>query len=288
MSVSPSPSVALSQSTTVVNAKTSPWIYFRDAMGDEPKFRGGGKKKERYCTLYEQTPFSTAYTTNAKRHLKNEHDIEIDSSKNCLRHVLFSANNITEPKSNSATVHADFDYARYMRSLILLICRRRLPLNCVTWPEWLDFCLSLNPTAEKQLITSRSTVVSHITSVYSEYRKGVHERLQKAKSLVHLSADLWTSPSRVSFVGICGHLIDENYTLQRMLLGLPECQSGHSGPEQAAHIMDMVRHFGVAQKLGYFTCDNASSNNTCLQAISTTLRSEYGVSILLLFIMSLI
>ncbi|KAN0068201.1 hypothetical protein V8E54_013771, partial [Elaphomyces granulatus] len=202
MSVSPSPSVALSQSTTVVNAKTSPWIYFRDAMGDEPKFRGGGKKKERYCTLCEQTPFSTAYTTNAKRHLKNEHDIEIDSSKNCLRHVLFSANNITEPKSNSATVHADFDYARYMRSLILLICRRRLPLNCVTWPEWLDFCLSLNPTVEKQLITSRSTVVSHITSVYSEYRKGVHERLQKAKSLVHLSADLWTSPSRVSFVGI--------------------------------------------------------------------------------------
>jgi hypothetical protein len=82
MSVSPSPSVAPSQSTTVVNAKTSPWIYFRDAMGDEPKFRGGGKKRERYCTLCEQTPFSTAYTTNAKRHLKNEHDIEIDSGKN--------------------------------------------------------------------------------------------------------------------------------------------------------------------------------------------------------------
>ena len=84
-------------------------FYFRDAIGDEPKFHGGGKKRERYCTLCEQTPFSTAYTTNAKRHLKNEHDIEIDSGKNCLRHNTFSANNITEPKSKSATVRADFD-----------------------------------------------------------------------------------------------------------------------------------------------------------------------------------
>jgi hypothetical protein len=164
-----------------------------------------------------------AYTTNAKRYLKNEHDIEIDSGKNFLRYILFSANNITKPKSNSTTVHVDFDHARYMKSLILLICRGRLPLNCVTWLEWLDFCLSPNPNVEKQLITSRRTVVSHIMA-------SVHERLQKAKSLVHLSVDLWTSPSRVSFVGICGHWIDENHTLQRVLLGLNPVTQAPSRP----------------------------------------------------------
>ncbi|KAN0086624.1 hypothetical protein V8E54_000312 [Elaphomyces granulatus] len=136
-----------------------------------------------------------AYTTNAKRYLKNEHDIEIDSG--------------------------------------------RLPLNCVTWLEWLDFRLSPNPNVEKQLITSRSTVVSHIMA-------SVHERLQKAKPLVHLSVDLWTSPSRVSFVGICGHWIDENHTLQRMLLGLNPITQAPSRP----HIS---------------------------YAMSTTLRSEYGI-----------
>ena len=123
MSVPPPQLVAPSQSTAIVNVKTSPWIYFRDAMGDEPKLHGGSKKRERYCTLCKQTPFSTAFTTNAKRHLKSDHNIVIDS-KNCLRHILFSPNNITVPKSNSATVHTDFDYARYMKSLILLICRR--------------------------------------------------------------------------------------------------------------------------------------------------------------------
>jgi predicted ATPase len=59
--------------------------------------------------------------------------------------------------------------------------------------------------------------------------------------------------------------MDENYIT---LIGLPERQFSHSGPQQASHIMELIRRFNIAGNIGFFTGDNAGSNDTCLKAIS--------------------
>ena len=101
--------------------------------------------------------------------------------------------------------------------------------------------------------------------------------------MVHFSADLWSSPNRISFIGVHAQWVDENYTTQNMLIGLPECQFSHSGPQQALYIMELIRWLGIGGKVGFFTGDNAGSNDTCLQAISIALNDENMVSILLPF-----
>jgi hypothetical protein len=171
-----------------------------------------------------------------------------------------------------------FNRSKYLESLVFLVCRRKLPFNIVTWPEFQRFCLILNPSIESSLITSRSTLVAHITKVYDFYQDQLRTKLQKAKSLIHISADLWSSPNRISFIGTHVQWVDENHTTQNMLIGLPECKFSHSGPQQASHIMELVRWFGIGHNIGYFIGDNAGSNDTCLRAISAALDEEFRVS----------
>ncbi|KJZ70429.1 hypothetical protein HIM_10167 [Hirsutella minnesotensis 3608] len=45
----------------------------------------------------------------------------------------------------------------------------------------------------------------------------------------------------------------------------------------AEAIMEFVREFGVASKVGYFMMDNASNMNTMIDKVSDDLESEFDV-----------
>jgi len=186
--------------------------------------------------------------------------------------------------SSEVSLSKPFDREEYIESLLLLVCRRKLPFSIVTWPEFRRYSLSLNPSIGSSLISSRSTLVAFITKAYNFYRKQLRNKLQKANSSIHFSADLWTSPNRTSFIGVHAQWVDEEHSLQNMLIGLPECKSSHSGPQQAEHIMELIRWYKIGRNLGFFTSDNASSNDTCLRAIAMALHDEYKVSGLIQFL----
>ena len=79
--------------------------------------------------------------------------------------------------SGPSTGHVAFDRTEYLEALVLLVCRRKLPFNIVTWPEFRDFCLTLNLSSiESNLISSRSTPVVHSDVISTHVRltqKGV-------------------------------------------------------------------------------------------------------------------
>jgi hypothetical protein len=108
-----------------------------------------------------------------------------------------------------------FDRSEYLESLVHLVCHGKLPFNIVTWPKFRRYSLSLNPTLERSLIKSRSTLVAHITKVYAFYRDQLRMKLRNSKSLIHFSVDLWSSPNRISFLGMHVKWVDEDYTLQK-------------------------------------------------------------------------
>jgi hypothetical protein len=170
-----------------------------------------------------------------------------------------------------------FHRTKFLQSLVRFVCRRKMPFNIVTWPEFRGL-FSFSPLIQESLISSRSTLVAHITKVYISYRQQLRARLQKAKSSIHLSADLWSSPNRIGFIGVHAQWVDETYTVQNMLIGFPECQHNQSGPQQASHIMDLIRWFNIGSNVGFFTADNAGSNDTCLRAMSEALAKDFKVN----------
>jgi hypothetical protein len=172
-----------------------------------------------------------------------------------------------------------FNHRAYVEALILLLTRRRIPFSAVEWPEWKELALSLNPAVEDFLITSRRTVMRYINATYTLYAEQLREKLQVASSMIHFSTDLWTSPHRHAMLAICVQWVDETYQLQKALLGLPECRHSHGGKAQAAVIAGVFRSFNL-KNIGYYTGDNAISNDTCLSELSALLATEEGVSLL--------
>ncbi|KAF1981145.1 hypothetical protein K402DRAFT_343069 [Aulographum hederae CBS 113979] len=91
-------------------------------------------------------------------------------------------------------VRGSFDREHFLELQALFIVRRRLPFHIVTWPEYRALLISVNPIIKDQLISSDNTVRQHIRASYTHHREALREKLKHAKSMVHFSSDLWTSP----------------------------------------------------------------------------------------------
>jgi len=57
----------------------------------------------------------------------------------------------------------------------------------------------------------------------------------------------------------------------------------HTGENQGHVIFSVLQEFGLSKKVGYFTLDNASNNDTALQFLCKRLQ-EQGISLILLSI----
>jgi hypothetical protein len=72
---------------------------------------------------------------------------------------------------------------------------------------------------------------------------------------------------------------NQNHRLQKLLLGMPEA-SRHYGRTIAGEVLNIINGFQIADKVGYFTLDNAENNTTAINAIGRKLgfngRSRRG------------
>lgn len=100
------------------------------------------------------------------------------------------------------------------------------------------------------------------------------EEMRQAKSSIHLSFDMWTSSNSIAFVAVVAHYIDTNMKLQTTLIGLRRVIGSHSGEVVAEQVVQVIQEYGFEQKLGYFVLDNASSNDTCVEAILGKIRPD--------------
>jgi hypothetical protein len=87
-------------------------------------------------------------------------------------------------------------------------------------------------------IGSRFSVRRWILDAYVKHTKVIKAKLANAKSLIHLSFDLWTSRSLLSLNGIVVHFVDEGFKARTFLLALPQQKGKHSGTK----IADTVRN----------------------------------------------
>ena len=62
--------------------------------------------------------------------------------------------------------------------------------------------------------------------------------------------------------------MDHTLKLHSTVLGLRWFRDRHTGENQAKHFWDIVKTYQITEKLGYFTLDNATNNETALQYIS--------------------
>ncbi len=102
--------------------------------------------------------------------------------------------------------------------------------------------------------------------------------LQKARSKIHISCDLWTSPNSLVILGIIAQFIDENRKLQSLVLALKEIDGDHTGKNIAPYVIEAIREYEIEKNLGYFVMDNADNNDTMLAELSLLLRRDHRIT----------
>lgn len=124
----------------------------------------------------------------------------------------------------------------------------------------------------KGLLPSRKTVRSWLLNTYYERLDEVKEQLANSRSCITLSLDGWSTPNDISMLGVVGHWINEQCELKTALLALRPLDS-HSGKAIADTLSTVITTYELEGKIGAFQMDNASNNDTTLEALSSALPS---------------
>jgi hypothetical protein len=109
---------------------------------------------------------------------------------------------------------------------------------------------------------------------FEKQKLEIKKELATARSRIHISSDLWTSPNRLPVVGIVAHYLDKNLKVQNHLIGMRRVSGTHSGENIAEAMIPVLQEMGVVFRLGYFIGDNHDANATCLRAICRRLRPD--------------
>lgn len=264
----------------------STWDHFREAEGDEPHAKGG--KILHYCRRCRNPPWSTHISGNARYHLENAHNVVVreDSRSQSKRQLAIenafartAAKQLQQAgEKETNTLRGVINVDAFREAQMLLAVHRHLPLNFVTWPEYQALLSAINPAVEEFLTDSGGTVAADLDNAHAAHQQSVKRWLGTARSLIHISMDVWSSPQRKSFIAVHAQWVDEAYVPRKALLGLPNLRRSHAGAAMVPHLMNIIRKFTLAHNIGYFTGDNDTKNDTCLRQLAQELSREYGVA----------
>ena len=148
------------------------------------------------------------------------------------------------------------------------IINSNVPFNTFEDP-WLQRILTWTDQSKARGFTplARGTLSRNLERVFLEGKAAVQKELDNARTAIHISFDLWTSPNQLSMIGVIAHFIDRNYLYQTRLLALKNHRTSHSGENMSITIAKVIKAWGITDKIGVAMCDNASNNDSCLNSL---------------------
>jgi len=182
---------------------------------------------------------SSSATTNQRVHLNDVH-------------------HIPDPKAPVDTKQSTLD--NYQRSPIRLHILRRLIVQWIverrhsfseTESEALHKIFEyLDPRSTSALMSAR-TISRDITKYFETAKTSIKERLSFARSRIHISYDLWTSPNYKAMIGIVAHWTAENYEVKSALLAIREVPEEDSGENIANVVYRVKKEYNIHSRFGY-------------------------------------
>jgi hypothetical protein len=112
---------------------------------------------------------------------------------------------------------------------------------------------------------SHNTIRNHLESQFADQKEALRQRLSLSPYKKHLSFDIWTSPSNISYLAIFVHYADRNGNVHHELLAIPHIDGSYSGKNQARYIVEVIKEYGLEDQIGYFQGDNIDSNTKAVK-----------------------
>jgi hypothetical protein len=135
------------------------------------------------------------------------------------------------------------------------------PLSCVEHSSFQALIHLINAPLSEYLYKSGNSTKELLLREFDKRKERVKLELQKAKSVIHISFDLWTSSNSLAMLGIVAHYLGSSLTARSLLIGLRQLKGVHSGENQASVIVSVLKEFEISDRIGHFISDNVTSND---------------------------
>lgn len=225
-------------------------------------------KQVYYCYLCEKQQKKQLLFINnegskpALNHLARTH--KIDSKGAAIEASKDAEQNISPAVFN---VVWKYNFEDFKRLLIRWIVYCQVALVMLENRYFRELISFLNKGLGDMLPRASSTLRRWILAEYSKHKLLLKEDMQLALSNVHISFDMWSSPNSYAIVSVYGHFIDKRGIRRTELLGFRRLYGDHSGENQAATLLEVVKEYEIEVRIGYLVCDNAKSNDTAVDAV---------------------
>ncbi len=251
------------------------WAESRHANRHEPERNRHGQKIW-YC---KRCSYSQAAHNRVRGHLRDKHCLVISEQQTAKKlgqdvaidrlFRLQAARQTGHDVEREKYLRTSVDEDAYNQALVNLITAHGLPHSLVEWPEWYALLHTVNYVAPRVVTQSRGQVPKLLEASFSIHREDLMSRLKASPTQIHFSIDIWSSPNHHSLLAIVAHFVDVgSRQLQKALLALRELEGTHSGEAIAENFLQVVDSYGVRDKVGYFTLDNAYNNDTMMRAVA--------------------
>ena len=223
-------------------------------------------------TIHEALYVADRSTSGAIQHLREVH--KVDQNGERLQPKRKGAiddycrmDGYDDAAAVDNTLAAAFDQHHFKGLLYDWVICNNVPFEQLESPQLRRLLTYLNPRASAH-IPSSTTASRTVAILYDQTLGTVTETLQSAITKINLSFDLWTSKNKLALLGLCAHFINITGNSITTLLALPRQRGRHSGFNIAETVSDIIASYSLQDKVGYFTTDNATSNQACLDYIA--------------------
>jgi hypothetical protein len=227
-------------------------------------------------------------TGNQRRHLRDQHavldptisgvreeeseergvSVSVSASTSAISMSARSTPAISDRESSSfraLTTSINIDLFRVLLLHLFIYCQ--LSYSLVEHNEFRALLTYLNPSIVRYLPQDHKTIGTWALNEHRQGQLAMKTILKGALSKIHISFDVWTSPSGTPILGICGHFLNSSLQLCHPLLALKYLEGSHTGEVMAKAIRETMNLFEIEDKWGVAVADNAENNDTCVKAL---------------------
>jgi hypothetical protein len=170
------------------------------------------------CKHCNELQFATANNKNKEVHLDKGHGITKHGNKIPRLNLFRQTHLPNTPAEPRETIRQNEAYVQlpvivksslFQDALVAFIVLCHLAISLVESTVFIEFLTVLYPSlGQSKLLPGKDTMRTWIIDAFEARKKRMRTMLQKSKSKIHFSFDLWTSPNHLALLGIVAHFVD--------------------------------------------------------------------------------
>ncbi|KAL9563891.1 hypothetical protein ACKAV7_011926 [Fusarium commune] len=230
-----------------------------------------GDKEEVYfcheCTAgkNKQKLFVINGTSKVRNHLEQKH--QIDPQSGIKKHSSTRKSVLDQQKSAAATNTFFWkdSMEKFKELLIRWIVYCHIAFFQLENRYFRELLFFLNPALLNHLPKAAKTIRSWAMDAFLSKKQRLKEDLQRSRSRISISFDLWTSPNPYAILGVIAMWIDTTGKRRTTVLGIRRVYGEHTGENLGSVVLELLKEYDIGgDEIGYFMLDNASPNHTAV------------------------